>query len=198
MLVELNQSGCLDRGTSAAAVGVLLLSEHERTTFTAPPPRHHLRGPSLAAPPSARCPRLATDVRVDLGHQQTQRISRRSNQLSTSEAEADRAVTCSCAATLTPHVHGYSRMVLQPHQTVAVHSQNPVTRSQLLTLSRRRTWNHRLDVNSAHLQLSFLKVREKDEALQTNFSQISIWINASPSRPRGPGPAREVLCAAPR
>lgn len=63
---------------------------------------------------------------------------------------------------LTRDVHGYSRVVLQPHQADAVHSQDPVARSQLLALSRRRTRNQRLDVHAAHPQLGFLGGEDED------------------------------------
>lgn len=129
------------------SVSVAPLCAHVRL-LTAP------EGAAVRAPPSARRGGPAAGARLHLGHQQAERISRRSNQLPTSEAEEDTAVRRGRVPTR--DVHGYSRVVLQPHQADAVHGQDPVARSQLLAPSRRRTRNQRLDVHAAHPQLGFL------------------------------------------
>lgn len=53
-------------------------------------------------------------------------------------------------------VSEYSHAVVHPHQADAVDGQDAVARLQFLTLGGGRVGNHRLDVDAAHPQLSFL------------------------------------------
>lgn len=57
----------------------------------------------------------------------------------------------------------YSHAVLHPHQADAVDGQDAVARLQLAAASGGRLGDHRLDVNAAHLQLSFLSRRKKEK-----------------------------------
>lgn len=50
----------------------------------------------------------------------------------------------------------YLRAVIHPNQAHAVHSQDSIARSQLLTLGGRRVGNDGLHVNAAHSQRRFL------------------------------------------
>lgn len=53
-------------------------------------------------------------------------------------------------------VNEYSHAVVHPHQADAVDGQDAVARLQFLTLGGGRVGNHRLDIDAAHPQLSFL------------------------------------------